>query len=113
MQVAPFPFIGYVPQGVEAVKRTDGLFSRLAADPDLPGELLPGQSLVELTGDNRVLIENHRGVVEYSRCRIGIAVGFGLLQVCGHCLELARMTREMLVITGQVERIELVRRDAT
>ena len=34
---------------------------------DLPGEPLPGQSLLELTGDRQVLIENHRGVTQYSR----------------------------------------------
>ena len=86
------------------------LLSRLTEDLELPGEILPGQSLVELVGDSRVLVENHRGVTEYSRCRIGATVSFGRVLVCGENLELARMTQRQLVITGRVEGVSLVRR---
>lgn len=86
------------------------LLSRLTEDLELPGEILPGQSLVELAGDSRVLIENHRGVTEYSRCRIGATVSFGRVLVCGENLELARMTQRQLVITGRIEGVTLVRR---
>ena len=86
------------------------LLSRLAEDLELPGEILPGQSLVELAEDSRVLIENHQGVTEYSRCRIGATVSFGRVLVCGEDLELARMTQRQLVIIGRVEGVTLVRR---
>ena len=78
---------------------------------DLPGESIPGQVLVEIAGDNRVLIENHRGVREYSRERIGVNVQYGLLLVCGSCLELRCMTREFLVICGRIDGITLKRRE--
>ena len=78
---------------------------------DLPGESLPGQVLVEITGENRVLIEHHRGVQEYSRDRIGVNVKFGIIQVCGRCLELRCMTREQLVICGRIDYVTLMRRD--
>ena len=61
------------------------LLSRLTEDLELPGEILPGQSLVELVGDSRVL-------------------------VCGENLDLARMTQRQLVITGRVEGVTLMRR---
>ena len=93
------------------MKQKRDLLSYLTTDPELPGELLPGQSLVELAGDSRVLIENHHGVVDYSPCRIGAAVRFGRVLVCGHCLELVHMTREQLVITGKVESITLIRKE--
>ena len=86
------------------------LLSRLTEDLELPGEILPGQSLVELVGDSRVLVENHQGVTEYSRCRIGAPVSFGRVLVCGENLELARMTQRQLVITGRVEGVTLMRR---
>ena len=78
---------------------------------DLPGESLPGQVLIEITDDSRVLIEHHRGIQEYSTERIGVNVKFGVVQVCGHCLELRCMTREQLVITGCVKTVCLCRRD--
>ena len=86
------------------------LLSRLTEDLELPGEILPGQSLGDLVGDSRVLVENHQGVTEYSRCRIGATVSFGRVLVCGENLELARMTQRQLVITGRVEGVTLMRR---
>ena len=79
---------------------------------DLPGESLPGQVVVEITGENRVLIEHHCGVREYSRERIGVKVKYGMLQVCGSCLELRCMTREQLVISGRIDCIVLKRRNS-
>ncbi len=79
---------------------------------DLPGESLPGQVLVEISGENRVLIEHHCGVREYSRERIGVKVKYGMLQVCGSCLELRCMTREQLVISGKIDCIVLKRRNS-
>ena len=84
--------------------------SRLTQDLVLPGEILPGQSLIELAGDGRVLIENHGGVTEYSRCRIGAGVSFGQVLVCGSNLELAQMTQRQLVIVGRIESVTLHRR---
>ena len=78
---------------------------------ELPGESLPGQVVVEIMGYDRVLIEHHRGVREYSRERIGINVKFGVVTVCGTRLALSCMNREQLVITGQIEGVMLSRRD--
>ena len=74
-------------------------------------EILPGQTLVELLGDRRVLIEHHRGVTEYSRERIQIRVKFGILCVCGEGLSLCRMTANQLVIMGRVDSLTLFRGD--
>lgn len=79
---------------------------------DLPGESLPGQVLVEIAGENRVLIEHHGGVREYSRERISVRVKYGLVQVCGSCLELRCMTKEQLVISGCIDCVTLKRRGA-
>ncbi len=83
---------------------------KLADSADLAGEPLPMQPLVELAGDRRVLIENHRGVVQYSRESICVKVRYGTVAVHGCGLELRRMTREQLVISGQIDSIQLMRR---
>ena len=75
---------------------------------DLPGEQLPGQVLVEILGKNRVLIEHHRGVREYSTERIGVTVKYGIVQISGTGLRLRCMTDEQLVITGCIEAVELL-----
>ena len=86
------------------------LWEQLAENSDLPGEAIPGQSILELMGDNRVLIEQHRGVREYSRERIGVKVRFGVIFVCGCNLELIHMTKEQLVIRGRIDSITVQRR---
>ena len=91
------------------VKRR-GWIERLADSADLQGEAFPGQPLVELYGDRRVLIEHHGGVTEYGREKIQVKVRYGYLCVCGGCLELARMTAEQLVITGRIDSVSIIRR---
>lgn len=83
-----------------------GLLDRL----DLPGETLPGQVIVEIAGENRVLIEQHRGIREYTRERISVCVRYGMLEICGQGLELRSMGREQLIICGQIDSVTLRRR---
>lgn len=88
-----------------------GFFERLAEDTDLGMEPLPGQSIVEVAGDRRVLIENHFGVKAYGRERIVVKVRYGGVCVCGRDLELLRMTRDQLVIRGRIDSVMLQRRE--
>jgi sporulation protein YqfC len=83
-----------------------GLLDRL----DLPGETLPGQVLVEIAGENRMLIEQHRGIREYTPERIGVCVRYGMVEICGKGLELRSMSREQLIISGCIHSITLERR---
>lgn len=84
---------------------------RLTDQMDLSGEPLPGVPVVELAGDRRVLIERHGGVTQYSREKICVKVRYGLVQVCGCGMELTRMTREQLVISGRIDSVHLLRRE--
>lgn len=84
--------------------------ARLVEDTELMLEPIPGQTIVELMGDRRVLIENHIGVVAYGRERIVVRTQCGLLMVCGCALELQHMSREQLVIRGRIDGVNLQRR---
>lgn len=83
---------------------------KLADGADLSGEPLPGMPIVEIAGECRVLIERHGGVTEYSRERISVKVRYGTVTVCGCGLELTRMTKEQLVISGRIDSVQLQRR---
>lgn len=93
------------------MKRKGDWLMRLTEGMDLPAEAVPGQPLVELAGDCRVLIENHMGVTAYSGETICVKVKYGLVSVAGCGLELVRMTSDQLVIAGQIDGIRLLRRD--
>jgi sporulation protein YqfC len=72
---------------------------------------LPGISLVEICGQNRMLIENHRGIAEYEDQKIQINVSYGRIVVCGQNLKLRKMSKEKLVITGKICCINLQGRE--
>ena len=92
------------------MKKGQNFWQQLADVAELPGEDLPGQSIVELTGDIRVLIEHHRGVSQYSRERICVKVKWGTVCISGRELELTHMRREQLVIRGRIDAVSLHRR---
>ena len=64
-----------------------------------------GRFVLELLGRERVLIEVHLGVQEYSRERICVKTSFGAVSVCGKDLCLSCLSKERLVIVGQVSDI--------
>lgn len=83
---------------------------RIAEETDIMVEPLPGQPIIEIAGDRRVLIENHFGVKGYSPERIVVKVKYGFLCICGCGMEIVKMTREQLVIHGKLNEITLQRR---
>jgi sporulation protein YqfC len=68
---------------------------------------LTGNTVVEIAGTGRVLVENHRGVTQYSDEMIGVRVKYGQVCVCGSRLKLAQMTCSRLVICGCIDSVTL------
>ena len=77
---------------------------------DLPCEVTPGSSLVEIIGNRRVFIENQMGVSSYSQCSITVKVHCGFICVTGEDLELQPMTKNHLVITGVIFAVSFANR---
>ena len=89
------------------MNRHKRFWEKIAEQADLPGEAFPGESIVELFADRRILVENHRGVTEYGDERICIRLRNGMLIISGHNLSMSRMTKELLVITGRFRCVSL------
>ena len=86
-----------------------GFMEQITNAADLQDEPIPGLPLIEIAGERRVLIENHRGGIEYGSQTIRVKVKYGQVCICGSGLELARMTRGQLVISGRVDAVQLIR----
>lgn len=71
---------------------------RLSADE----KGLRPRTLVELYANERVLIEQHRGILAYGSERIRVGTSFGTLTVEGLELRLCCMSRSQLVIRGRI-----------
>lgn len=83
---------------------------KLAEGMELPAESMPGLPLVEIAGDRRVLVENHGGVCQYGPEQICVRVKYGIVSVRGRGLEIAKLSREQLVISGRIDCVNLNRR---
>ena len=75
--------------------------SRLTAGADLPAESVPGQPVVELIGNDRVIIEEHRGQ------QVTVNMCYGKSSIRGCNRELSKMRAHQMVITGKIEGLEI------
>ena len=89
------------------MKERSELLMRLAERINLPSEPITKQPLIEIIGRNRVLIENHKGVCDYSGRNILIRTSCGQISISGEGLELACMTKEQLIIIGKIYSVTL------
>ncbi|MBQ1235545.1 MAG: YabP/YqfC family sporulation protein [Oscillospiraceae bacterium] len=72
----------------------------------IPPELLPGTGSVSIVGGRQALVEDHRGILEYSEERIVLALKRGKLSLTGSDLQLQAMNRGELLITGRIQNVE-------
>lgn len=70
-------------------------------------EVLKPRTLIEIYGPDRLLVEQHRGIVSYSTECIRIGASCGLMVVEGEGLRLCCMSRSQLVIRGRLQSIRL------
>ena len=91
------------------MKHKKGWIRCLSDAADLKGEAFPRQPLMEIYGNERLLIEHHNGVTEYGDKIIRIRMGYGIACIEGRNLELSMMTGNQLVITGRIESVNLCR----
>ena len=83
---------------------------RIVDHAELMDEILPGQTVIELLGEGRVLIEGHGGILAYSDEEVCAKVGYGVAKTVGCNLELTYMDNYKLMITGDITAVHLIRR---
>ena len=66
-----------------------------------------GQSIVELAGENRILIENHSGILSYSDKMIDVKVSYGSVKIEGNMLRISKMCKKQLIVAGKVSKLVL------
>ena len=73
----------------------------------LPKAALGAVPQVTLTGAEQVLIENHQGILSYSEDAVEVGCGRLRLRVTGTALLLRAVSREALVISGNIGAVEV------
>ena len=72
----------------------------------LAEDLDPRLPRVEVIGDRRVVIENHRGIIEYSDVLMRVALVGSELRITGFDMELRMLTLDQMTIAGNICALE-------
>lgn len=74
---------------------------------DLPALAMGGLPRITLSGDRQVLVENHRGILEYGGELVEVAGGRVRVRIRGRGLYLRAMDPEMILVAGEIFGVDL------
>ena len=89
-------------------QKKQSLLDRAADKFDIPGDALGGHSRVTITGSTHVLVDNHRGLLDYGSEEIAVAGKNLAIRIAGANLELRAMNTQSLLVTGDIFRVDYV-----
>ena len=92
---------------MERNRKREGLLEKTAEVLDLPGDVVAGLPRLELTGSRELRMENHKGILAYGSQEIHISGGKLVIKVRGSNLELKSMNASQLLITGEIDGVDL------
>ncbi|MHB9144143.1 MAG: sporulation protein YqfC [Symbiobacteriia bacterium] len=88
------------PGGFHLKRRLTDLF-------DLPRDVTLDLPRVLLVGGLQVVIENHRGLIEYAPMRVAVGVARGQLVIQGEQLEIGIINAEEIMVLGRIRALSL------
>ena len=75
----------------------------------LPKDSLLGASIVTLTGNTEVFVENYKGIIEYTSQMILLQGKTCKIEICGRRLNIVYYTNEDMKINGCVETVRYLK----
>ncbi len=84
------------------------LWERAADALDLPADVIAGLPRLEILGCRRLLVENHKGILEYGDEEIDLNGGQVIIKVKGKGLSLRSMNATELSLDGLIFSVEFV-----
>ncbi len=75
---------------------------------ELPKDLLMDLPRVTLLGDMQLHIENHRGIMEYTKERIRISTNLGEMTILGEGLMLRNIHSDEIAIDGKIKSLHIL-----
>ncbi len=87
-------------------KGADKLKERIAAAANMPRDVVLGDSVVTVIGNEEICIENYRGILEYTEELIRVQTKKGQIQVHGNRLQIAYYLNDEMKITGKIHTLD-------
>jgi sporulation protein YqfC len=62
---------------------------------------------IVIVGELGVLIQNHRGLIQYSPGRIVVGVGQGQIAISGESLKISEVNKEDMIVRGIIKTVQM------
>ena len=89
-------------------KRLEDMKSAVSEMFELPREIMLNLPKISMIGSNQMLVENHKGVIEYTPQRIRVNSSIGVIRVQGNDMKLKNIAADDIMITGGIKSIEFI-----
>lgn len=81
------------------------LLRRAAERLDLPQDVAAGLPRIEFDGFSLCRLDRHKGILAYEKDRIVVSLNIGTITLEGSDLQVQRMHREALTVTGKIKQV--------
>lgn len=87
-------------------KKIEDVKTKVSDAFELPKEIMLDLPKISVIGNIHILVENHRGIIEYNPERIRINSSIGVIRVDGADMNLRNIASDDIIITGHIGKIE-------
>ncbi len=89
-------------------KDKTGIKRELSAAFEIPGEVVLNIPLISLRGREEIVIENYRGIIEYSTEKIRVNTSSGVFRISGEGLLIKCLDADNVIIAGRIDSAEFL-----
>jgi sporulation protein YqfC len=93
------------------VEKKQKFKAKIADLLELPSDVLLDLPRLVLMGNQRLFLENHRGIIEYTNEVVRIDTPVGEVKATGKNLNLLLITKEEIMLEGELSKLEWVERE--
>jgi sporulation protein YqfC len=91
--------------GVKMQRRRKGNLQTLARLLEIPQDIVMDLPRITMLGNKQLLVENHKGIMEYTPSVVRIKLSQGELTIGGDRLVLGNLQTEQILVEGRIKEI--------
>ncbi|NLA84836.1 MAG: sporulation protein YqfC [Clostridiales bacterium] len=89
-------------------KKLEIMKSNLSEIFDLPKDIMLNLPRISMIGNNQMMVENHKGIIEYTPQRIRVNSSIGVIRIQGKDMQLKNIASDDIMITGEIKILEYI-----
>lgn len=89
-------------------EKIDNIKEDLSEALELPKEIMLNLPKISLIGQIQLIIENHKGIIEYTPTQIRVNSNSGIIKIQGTGLYIKTIVKEEIIVTGEISAFEFI-----